>query len=185
MTFVILSFTIALLGYSRMWYGMVRTGIVQPLSATLLWLALDSIAAGAAFMQGGNYLLATGYAVGCSVTLCITIYKKSFAFSINDLWVSVLVIICGSAWLLSSGDMAIIASALAILIATIPLMLLYWKDPSKGDITAFVIFTVSNVCGFAGATSLKLDQWFFPACCLLGSVATLGILLFRKKILAK
>jgi hypothetical protein len=144
-----------------------------------MWLALDGIAAAASYKQGGNYLLPAGYTAGCIITLAVTAYTRRFAFAKSDIWVFVLVFICATVWLTSSGDATIIASALAVLIAGFPLMILYWRDPRQGSPLVWIIFTGANLCGLIGHQGWGLDQWFFPVCALTGSISTLVLIIRR------
>lgn len=179
MFIVTLSFVLALAGYAVMCHGMIRAGIVQPVSATLMWFALDALAAWVSYRQGGSYLLPAGYALGCVAAFGVTVCMRQWVFAKSDLFALGLVLICTYVWQASSGDAAIIASALAVLFAGLPLMIMYWKNPKLGSLPVWVIFSLANGLGLAGAQGWAIDQWFFPVCALTGSLGTI-IIIARK-----
>jgi hypothetical protein len=178
---LILSFSLAVLAYIILTLGILFRGVVQPLSATLLWFALDGLAAWTAYSSGGNWLLAAGYTTGCVLAGAATVYRRKVSFVRSDLWVTAMVVICIVVWL-SVGDVAgLVSSSLAVLIAGLPAMFHYLKRPRDGQLSVWLIFTVANLVGFIGRKGNTLEDWVFPVFAIAGSGSITIVLLLRKR----
>lgn len=180
-TVLIVSFALAVLAYVILCWGILFKGAVQPLSATLLWLMLDSLAAWTAFSSNGNWLLAAGYTVGCAMAAVATIYRGKVSFVRSDLWITALVVICVAVWL-GVGDVAgLVASSLAVFIAGLPALIHYTKRPRDGQLSVWILYSVANLVGLVGRNGNALEDWIFPAFAIAGSGSITIILLLRKK----
>ncbi len=178
---LIYSFGIAVLAYLILCYGILFRGAVQPLSATLLWLLLDSLAAWTAYSSDGNWLLAAGYTVGCALAAMASIYRGKTNFAKSDLPIVALVIICIVVWL-GIGDIAgLVASSLAVFIAGVPAMIHYRKRPQDGQLSVWLLFTAANLIGLFGREGNALADWFFPVCAVAGSGIVIGILIAGRR----
>jgi hypothetical protein len=173
---LISSFGIAVLAYIILCYGILFKGAVQPLSATLLWLLLDGLAAWTAFSSGGNWLLAAGYTVGCALAAVASIYRGKTDFSKSDLSVAALVVICIVVWLGIGNIAGLIASSMAVFIAGVPTMIHYAHRPEEGQLSVWLLFSLANFIGLVGGLrqGYALENWFFPVCAIAGS----GIVMF-------
>ena len=181
---LISSFALGVLAYSILCYGILFKGAVQPLSATLLWFALDGLAAWTAYRSGGNWLLAAGYTFGCLAAVLASIYKGNTTFVKSDCWITVMVIICGVVWL-SVGDIAgLVASSTAMFIAGVPAMIYYARQPRDGQLLVWLIFCLANVIGLVGRQGNTLADWIFPIFALAGS-GIVTLLIARKLVLVR
>lgn len=172
------SFILVILGYSILCYGTAYKDAVQPISATILWLVLDTLAARTAYESGASVMLPLGYVVGCVATIIITLWVKKAAFAKSDLWIAVMVGVCICVWLGIGSLAGLIASSLAVFIAGVPLLFHYAKFPEEGQISTWLIFTAANIAGLVGGLSNgnELENWIFPVCALTGSLLTVSFI---------
>lgn len=176
---LIYSFILALIGYGMLVYGILFKNAIQPLSATLLWLVLDGLAAWTAYHSGGNWLLAAGYTVGVIAAALATIYRGHTTFVRSDAWVSVLVLICVFIWQIVGNVAGLVASSTAMFIAGVPVIILYAKRPQDGQLSVWVIWSVANLLSLLGRNGNSLEDWIFPAFACAGS--GVGTLLITRK----
>ena len=166
---LIASFVLAVIAYVILCYGTLFKGTFQPLSATILWMVLDGLAAWTAYLSGGNWLLAAGYTVGCVAAATVTVIRGHTTFARSDVWITLLVAICIVVWL-GAGDVAgLVASSVAVFIASVPAMIHYAKRPQDGQLSVWVLYSVANLMGFVGRNGDALEDWIFSVCAIAGS----------------
>jgi hypothetical protein len=178
-----LSFGLALLGYAILVFGILFRGAIQPISATLLWLLLDALAAWTAYSEGGNYLLAAGYTVGCLVAALATLYVGKISFQKSDFWIAGLVVACVMMWYGAGNLAGLVASSLAVFIAGLPALILYWRRPQDGLMSVWAIYTIANAVGLYGGwlKGTTLENLVFPLFAVSGSL--IGMILIARKYL--
>ena len=181
---VYMSVALALIGYAVLCYGIMFRGASQALSATLLWLILDGIAAWTAYVSGGNYLLAAGYTVGCLAAATVSIAKGKTSFQKSDIWVAIMVAICVVVWQIVGNIAGLVASSLAVFIAGFPAILHYAKFPGEGQKSVWVIYTLANACGLIGgmAAGITIENMVFPVFAIASSGAILWMLIRKSQL---
>lgn len=175
---------LALVGYGWLCYGTLFKGVVQPLSATLLWAALDGLAAWTAFDANGNWLLPAGYTAGCMAAIAVTVYKRHTQFLRSDAWIGGLVLICVAVWLGVGNLAGLIASSVAVFIAGVPAMIHYAKKPEEGVFGVWVLFSVAAIFSLLGRKSDLIEDWIFGVFALLGA-GLITLIIGRKFLMSR
>src|SRR5688572_13343149 len=135
-----LSGGISILAYILLITALLRTKTEQSFAAFLLWALLDLIATITTILEHGNYWLALSNAIGSTVITILLIYKKQVSWSWIESLTAVLVIICLIIWYTTGEQAGIIASSLAVVIASVPQMVDTYKKPETTPFGVYLVF---------------------------------------------
>ena len=126
-----LSGIIGMVAYSLLIIGIIKSKAQQNFVAFLLWAMLDSIATITTMLKGGNYWLSLSNASGAFIVAILLAIKKQISWSFIETITAILVIICLVVWYFAGAKQGIIASSLAMVIASIPQMVDTYKKRRK------------------------------------------------------
>lgn len=176
----VLSGGIGMLAYVLLIVALLRTTTEQSFAAFLLWALLDLIATITTMLAGGNYWLALANAIGSSVITLLLIYKKQIAWSWVESMTAVLVLVCLGIWYAAGERAGIVASGLAVVIASVPQMVDTWRKPEATPVVAYLIFLLANVVALIGGRAWTIEERFY-ACCGIFLCSVITIFSLRKK----
>lgn len=160
----LLSGIIGIIGYLLLIAALFRTATEQSFAAFLLWALLDLIATITTVLTGGNYWLALANAAGSTIITVLLIYKKQVAWSRVESMTAVLVIVCLVVWYVSGERAGLIASSLAVVIASVPQMVDTWRKPKATPVLVYVTFLIANVVALISGKAWTIEERFY-ACC--------------------
>jgi hypothetical protein len=167
---------IGLVAYVVLIVALVRTTTEQSFAAFLLWALLDLIATVTTIIEQGNYWLALSNAIGSTVITLILIRKKQVSWSRVETMTALLVVVCLVVWYTAGEQAGIIASSLAVVIASVPQMVDTWKKPEATPALAYLIFITANIVSFLAGKEWTIEERFYQAC---GIFLCAGILVCR------
>ena len=170
-----LSGIIQLIAYLVIAYGIFRSGVKQSFAAFLLWGMLDLIATVTTIIEHGNYWLALSNAVGASSICLLLVIKKQVSWSWVETLTAALVVICLIVWATAGEIAGIIASSIAVVIASVPQMVDTFKKPASTPTLAYIIFLIANVLSIFAGRSWSIEERLYAVC---GVFLTLVILIF-------
>lgn len=155
---------IGLAAYVILIIGLFRSKTEQSFAAFLLWAMLDIIATITTMIEGGNFWLALSNAIGSSVITTILIFKKQVSWTWIETMTAVLVVVCLIVWYTLGGQAGIIASSLAVVIASVPQMVETFKKPGSTPTVAYVVFTIANIVSLIGGKEWSIEERFYQSC---------------------
>ncbi|MEJ7646414.1 MAG: hypothetical protein WKF87_17585 [Chryseolinea sp.] len=173
---------IGFFAYVPLAFFIIKNRAVQSFAAFFLWALLDSIATATTFLHHGNYWLPFSNVIGSATITTILILKNHVSWSRVETMTSILVFVCLATWYMSGEKAGIIASSLAVVIATVPQMVETFKRPDNTPLNVYYIFLVANVISFIGGLSWTIGERFYAGCsvflCLM--IIVPAQVLFRK-----
>jgi hypothetical protein len=155
---------IGLVAYAFLIISLRRTSTQQSFAAFLLWALLDIIATVTTIIEGGNYWLALSNAIGSTVITILLIAKKQVAWSWVESMTSVLVVVCLVVWYTSGEIAGIIASSLAVVVASVPQMVDTFRKPESTPTFVYVIFIIANIISLIGGNGWTIEERFYQVC---------------------
>lgn len=155
---------IGILAYILLITALLRTTTEQSFAAFLLWALLDLIATVTAILEHGNYWLALSNAIGSTVITLLLIYKKQVSWSWIESMTAFLVVVCLIIWYVAGEQAGIIASGLAVVIATVPQMNDTWRKPEATPLGVYFVFLGANIVALLGGKAWTIEERFYPAC---------------------
>lgn len=159
-----------------------RTKTEQSFAAFLLWALLDLIAAITTILADGNYWTALANAVGSSIITVLLIFKKQVSWSWVENMTVGLVIICLIVWYAAGEKAGIVASSLAVVIASIPQMVETYKKPEVTPTFIYLVFLTAYIVSLIAGKAWTIEERFYP-CCSIFLCAVIVIFSVRKKAL--
>jgi hypothetical protein len=144
--------------------GIVRNTVQQSFTAFLLWAILDIIATITTFLQDGNYWLPFSNVVGATTVTILLGIKKQVSWSWVETMTAILVVICLVVWSVSGETAGIVASSLAVVVASIPQMVETYQKPTTTPLFAYLIFLSANILSFASGRSWTIEERFYAGC---------------------
>ncbi|MEK7100929.1 MAG: hypothetical protein AAB921_02405 [Patescibacteria group bacterium] len=135
----------------------------QNFATFLLWGLLDSIAAGAIFFDGGNFLLPLIYAVLCFGVLIAILRARTFSWSWRESVASAFVIISIVAWFFVSNELATILSTAGLTVASLPQLYDFWKKPQNMPLLTYAGFTAANGLSTIAGADWSIQERLYPA----------------------
>jgi|JI9StandDraft_2_1071091.scaffolds.fasta_scaffold04890_3 hypothetical protein len=175
-----LSGAIGILAYALLIIALFRTKTEQSFAAFLLWALLDGIATVTTILEHGNYWLALSNAIGSTVITILLMYKKQVSWSWVESMTAVLVVICLIIWYTTGEQAGIIASSLAVVIASIPQMVDTYKKPEATPTYIYLVFLTANILSFIGGSAWTIEERFYQVCAIFLCVV-IGVFSLRKK----
>ena len=155
---------LGLVAYAFLIVALFRTRTEQSFAAFFLWALLDIIATITTVIEGGNYWLALSNGIGSTVITIILVYKKQISWSWVESMTAVLVVVCLIVWYTSGESAGIVASSLAVVIASIPQMVDTFRKPEGTPTHVYVIFLVANIISFVAGKDWSIEERFYQAC---------------------
>jgi hypothetical protein len=155
---------IGLVAYVFLIIALSRTNTEQSFAAFFLWALLDLIATITTVIAGGNYWLALSNAIGSTVITILLLKKKQVTWSLVESMTALLVVVCLVVWFTSGEQAGIVASSLAVVIASIPQMVDTYKKPESTPTRVYVIFIVANFISLFGGRAWTIEERFYQAC---------------------
>jgi hypothetical protein len=155
--------------------GILRNTAKQSFAAFFLWALLDAIATGTTFLADGNYWLPFGNVVGSVVMTVLLIVKRQVSWSWIESMTALLVLICLGVWYTAGEEAGIIASSLAVVIASIPQMAETYKNPQSTPVFPYLIFLTANILSFLAGHSWTIEERFYAGCSIFLCAAIVGL----------
>jgi hypothetical protein len=155
---------IGVLCYVPLIRGILKSRIEQNFVAFILWALLDIIATITSIMADGNYWLPLSNAIGASTVAVLLARKKQVSWSWIETATAILVIICLVLWYTLGEDAGIVASSLAVVIASVPQMVDTYKKPWATPTAIYTVFLLANILSLAAGRSWTIEERFYPAC---------------------
>jgi hypothetical protein len=174
---------ICMAAYIPLSVGIVKNKVEQSFAAFMLWGMLDTIASITTIVQEGNFWLPLGNAVGASAIALLLLVKRQASWSWIESMTFFLVIICLMIWYTSGEQAGIVASSLAVVIASIPQVVDTYKKPTSTPAGAYLIFLSANILSFVGGKNWTIEERFYSGCSVFLCIVIL--LLTRRKVLGK
>jgi len=141
-----------------------RNRAIQSFAAFFLWALLDSIATATTYLHHGNYWLPLSNVIGSATITIILILKKQVSWSWVETMTTILVFVCLATWYVSGEKAGIIASSLAVVIATVPQMVETYRKPHNTPLNVYYIFLAANVISLIGGLSWTIGERFYAGC---------------------
>lgn len=161
-----ISGAIGILAYILLIAALLRTKTEQSFAAFLLWALLDGIATVTTILEHGNYWLALSNTIGSTVITLLLIYKKQVFWNWVETLTAALVVICLIIWYTAGEQAGIIASSLAVVIASIPQMVDTWKKPEATPTKIYLVFLIANIVSFIGGSAWTIEERFYQGCAI-------------------
>jgi hypothetical protein len=155
---------IGFIAYIPLVSGIVRNKAEQSFAAFLLWALLDAIATVTTYMENGNYWLPFSNVVGASTVTILLIVKRQVSWSLVETLTAALVIICIVIWYTTGEQAGIVASSLAVVIASIPQMFETYRKPRVTPVFSYIIFFMANTLSFISGKSWTIEERFYAGC---------------------
>jgi len=155
---------IAFCAYIPLASGILRNKAIQSFAAFFLWALLDTIATASTFIHHGNYWLPLSNVIGSATIATILVTKKQVSWSWVETMTAFLVVICLVVWYTSGEKAGIIASSLAVVIATVPQMVDTYKTPGNTPVNVYFIFLAGNILSLFAGQSWTIGERFYAAC---------------------
>jgi hypothetical protein len=155
---------VGVLCYVPLIIGLLKNKIEQSFAAFMLWAMLDIIATVTSIMADGNYWLPLSNAIGASTVAVLLATKKQFSWRWIETITAILVIVCLVLWYTLGEAAGIVASSLAVVIASIPQMVDTYKKPSATPTAIYTVFLVANILSLSAGRSWTIEERFYPAC---------------------
>lgn len=158
---------IGIVAYILLGFKIIKSKSEQNFLSFLLWAILDSIATITTILQRGNYWLPLSNALGAFIIAILLAVKKQISWSVIETTTAILVIICLLIWFFAGEKQGVIASSLAMVIASIPQMKDTYKKPQKVPTGIYVIFLIANILSFIAGKGWSVEERFYPGCAVL------------------
>lgn len=175
-----LSGGIGIVAYILLIAALLRTTTEQSFAAFLLWALLDIIATITTILEHGNYWLALSNAIGSTVITLLLIYKKQVSWSWIESMTALLVVVCLIVWYTTGEQAGIIASSLAVVIASVPQMVDTYKKPETTPLGVYLVFLTANFVALIAGTAWTIEERFY-ACCGIFLCGVIVVFSLRKK----
>jgi hypothetical protein len=98
------------------------------------------------------------YALGSTCTTIVLLAKGRFGWSPMESFVAFLVMLCIYVWFSRGAKWAIVFSVIAGTIASVPLVLMTWEDPSNSRVSVNASFLLVNILAFISAKTWTLED---------------------------
>lgn len=170
---------ICVVAYIPLAVGITKSSVEQSFAAFILWAMLDTIATITTLLEDGNFWLPFTYASGSTIIALLLVLKKQITWSRIETVTSILVVICLVIWFTAGERAGIIASSIAVVIASLPQMVDTFKKPQATPLVPYLIFLSANVLSFIAGRSWTIEERFYPGCAIF--LCAVIVLLTRRK----
>lgn len=176
---IVISSALGLSCYAPLCYQIWTGKITQNMATFILWGLLDGIAAGSIFLEGGNFWLPMFYSLGCVFVIASILKSGSMKWTWLETFISILVAICIIVWLLVGNTWATIVSTLAVVIASVPMIVDLWLKPADSAPFTYSAFVLANFLAFLAGKDWSIAERFYPGVCTILTLSFV-VLAFRK-----
>jgi len=160
-----------ILPYVLLVIGITNGKVKQSFATWMLWLVLDIIVLCGIIAQDGNSLLFFVFTLGTIVVTAVLVFKRQFSWGRFETFVTALVAICITVFLMGGPYIATIATTAALNIAGIPQLIATYKDPKTASAKAYFLFMTSSLLSVMGTEAWtvqdKLPQMSSAIYCLI------------------
>lgn len=160
----ILGAAISLLAFLIVLIEILRSGAEQSFAAFTLWAMLDSIATITSMLEHGNFWLPLSNAAGSGIIAALLVVKKQVSWSFVETLTSILVLVCLVVWYVAGGRAGIVASSMAVVIASIPQMVDTYRKPEATPALAYFVFLIANLLSLYAGKSWTIEERFYQGC---------------------
>jgi hypothetical protein len=160
-TFEIIGYVGAIFGiiaHVPMWRDIHKGITGYSFASFALWSFLDLIAVWTTIEQNGNYFLPLAFAVGAGITAIMLLVKGMAKFTKTDGLVCGLIVITLVVWYIFGSRAGLACSIISLVIASIPQIMEFAKEPSKSAKVVYFLFTLSAVLSIFSATAFTLEE---------------------------
>lgn len=164
--------------------GILQKKIDQSFATYFLWGTLDAIAFVSIILQGGNFWLPLGYAIGALTVAGLLAFRGKVNWSWLESLVVVLCIICMIVWWQLGNKAATIASVAALGIASIPQIVGTYKDPKTTPTLIYFVFTLAGLLSFIGGENWTVEDKLYSGTAFLLSLS-IALLSLRRPLVNK
>lgn len=155
---------IGLFAFVLLIIALLRTKTEQSFAAFFLWALLDLIATITTILEGGNYWLALANAIGSTTITVILVAKRQTSWSWVESMTAALVVVCLVIWYTSGEQAGIVASSLAVVIASLPQMVDTYKKPEATPSIVYGTFLFANIISVIGGSAWTIEERFYQCC---------------------
>lgn len=155
-------------------YYIIRKKKYPSFASYALWAILDGIMLyhAAQNPEGANLPIIAGFTIGSAFTAIVLLVKVEFSWEKTEWIVTFLIIVCLYVKYNYNHDTMTIATATALMLAGVPLLIDTYKKPNTVPTLVWGIFAVGSTIAFFGKTSWALDEWLFSGtsaiyCCII------------------
>lgn len=124
------------------WRGKVNT---TNTATWMMWFVLDVIILGSNIATGKPYLLALGFTIGAAPNLLLHLKRGAWKWTGVETFSACGASIATVLWLVWGGEAGVVAGALAMNFASLPVLRDLWRCPDR---TVFPLFAFTAVAGF-------------------------------------
>ncbi|ETB63559.1 TPA: hypothetical protein DIC38_02525 [Candidatus Nomurabacteria bacterium] len=150
-TFAILGAIVSLIGDILLLKLLLKKRYIdQSFLTFLLWGFMDGITSIIIFRENGNFLLPFSCSLGSFVISYFLLSKDSFSFGKEEYFILVLSFLFIFIWFTFGGIAGIIASSLALFLASILQIKKSWKNPRSTPTSVYIIFLFSTILSYLG-----------------------------------
>lgn len=169
---------ICVIAYIFLIIGINKPDMEQSFAAFLLWGMLDTIAMITSIFEQGNFWLPLSNSLGASLVAILLIVKKQVVWTWVESLTAFLVVACLIVWSAAGERAGLIASTIAVLIASVPQMIDTYKRPQATPATAYAVFLLADVLSIFAGKGWTIEERFYP---VIGALLSVVILLFSLK----
>lgn len=155
---------LGLVAFGLLIVALFRTNTEQSFAAFFLWAMLDLIATITTIIQGGNYWLALSNCIGSAVITLLLVRKKQVSWTWIESMTAFLVVACLVIWYTTGERAGIVASSLAVVIASVPQMVDTYRKPETTPSYVYIIFLVANIISVIGGSAWTIEERFYQCC---------------------
>jgi hypothetical protein len=142
---------------------------------------IDTIATITTYLEDGNFWLALGNAIGSSTMALLLALKAQVNWSWIETMITALVIVCLTVWYTAGEQAGIVASSLAVVLASVPQMVETYNKPWATPAGAYIIFLTANIISFIAGKSWTIEERFYSGCSIF-LCAVIVLFTQRKKL---
>lgn len=143
--------------------GIIEKKFAQNPLTFALWSMLDGIAAGAALLADGNWLQAFLFMIGgLAILTCTVVAKNPLNWTWFENLILALVILSVGIWVSTTNELAVLASVIALTIASVPQIVDTWRNPIKTPSVIYFGYVVSNLLATLGGKEFSVVEVAYP-----------------------
>jgi hypothetical protein len=143
---------------------MIYKNIPQNIVSWILWTAMDLLMTATMFFAGskGSWRLPAGYTIGAAFVTLVLIFKGNWQWGAIETMSIVGVAISLLVWKFAGAKTGVVASVLAMTIASFPAVCQAWNTPDINTCWYWATATGACVFSIAGAKAWTIEERLFP-----------------------
>ncbi len=155
---------IGIIAYVVLIIALIKSNVEQSFAAFLLWAMLDLIATITSVLSHGNYWLPLSNVIGALTITILLAVKRQVSWSRIETLTALLVVVCLVIWYNAGEQAGIVASSLAVVIASIPQMVETYVKPEATPARVYFIFLFANGVSVFAGRSWTIEERFYALC---------------------